>query len=136
MSGEQGALLGRLTQARLRKDCDEAERALAEATARGVVITVPIFNVAMRVFANGRRWEAALDYLDLMRRAGLKPNVLTYNWVLRACASGGQASKASEVLREMAATVGVKPNVFSYTCLLYTSPSPRDLSTSRMPSSA
>ena len=25
---------------------------------------------------------------------------------------------------------------FSYTCLLYTSPSPRDLSTSRMPSSA
>ena len=27
-------------------------------------------------------------------------------------------------------------NHFSYTCLLYTSPSPRDLSTSRMPSSA
>ena len=26
--------------------------------------------------------------------------------------------------------------VLSYTCLLYTSPSPRDLSTSRMPSSA
>mgnify|MGYP003302539299 FL=1 len=28
------------------------------------------------------------------------------------------------------------PNIFVYTCLLYTSPSPRDLSTSRMPSSA
>ena len=27
-------------------------------------------------------------------------------------------------------------DTFSYTCLLYTSPSPRDLSTSRMPSSA
>ena len=27
-------------------------------------------------------------------------------------------------------------NVTSYSCLLYTSPSPRDLSTSRMPSSA
>ena len=29
-----------------------------------------------------------------------------------------------------------KPNAFSMVCLLYTSPSPRDLSTSRMPSSA
>ena len=29
-----------------------------------------------------------------------------------------------------------KSSVFSYSCLLYTSPSPRDLSTSRMPSSA
>ena len=27
-------------------------------------------------------------------------------------------------------------NILAYTCLLYTSPSPRDLSTSRMPSSA
>ena len=30
----------------------------------------------------------------------------------------------------------VIPGGFSYGCLLYTSPSPRDLSTSRMPSSA
>ena len=28
------------------------------------------------------------------------------------------------------------PNAYTYFCLLYTSPSPRDLSTSRMPSSA
>ena len=32
--------------------------------------------------------------------------------------------------------VGPRPEVKYYTCLLYTSPSPRDLSTSRMPSSA
>eukprot|EP00831_Metopus_contortus_P017635 TRINITY_DN17450_c0_g1_i3.p3 TRINITY_DN17450_c0_g1~~TRINITY_DN17450_c0_g1_i3.p3 ORF type:complete len:115 (+),score=17.80 TRINITY_DN17450_c0_g1_i3:169-513(+) len=35
--------------------------------------------------------------------------------------------------------INPKPNiliVWGYTCLLYTSPSPRDLSTSRMPSSA
>ena len=31
---------------------------------------------------------------------------------------------------------GVDPNTLSNSCLLYTSPSPRDLSTSRMPSSA
>ena len=33
-------------------------------------------------------------------------------------------------------TFKVGSNTISYTCLLYTSPSPRDLSTSRMPSSA
>ena len=33
-------------------------------------------------------------------------------------------------------TVGLKVNDYQYRCLLYTSPSPRDLSTSRMPSSA
>ena len=31
---------------------------------------------------------------------------------------------------------GNKKRIQSYSCLLYTSPSPRDLSTSRMPSSA
>ena len=35
-------------------------------------------------------------------------------------------------VRELAADAGVNPN----TCLLYTSPSPRDGATSRMPSSA
>jgi len=35
----------------------------------------------------------------------------------------------------LARAAGTKGKVF-YTCLLYTSPSPRDLSTSRMPSSA
>ena len=32
--------------------------------------------------------------------------------------------------------LGKSDDYFSYACLLYTSPSPRDLSTSRMPSSA
>ena len=37
---------------------------------------------------------------------------------------------------EIAAVFGGEAPVFSSCCLLYTSPSPRDLSTSRMPSSA
>ncbi len=36
----------------------------------------------------------------------------------------------------LTATGGEDPTVYIYCCLLYTSPSPRDLSTSRMPSSA
>ena len=38
--------------------------------------------------------------------------------------------------RDVEAEVANLNNIYLYTCLLYTSPSPRDLSTSRMPSSA
>ena len=45
----------------------------------------------------------------------------------------GQLGKKKETAREkmIGQTIG-----YRYDCLLYTSPSPRDLSTSRMPSSA
>ena len=42
-----------------------------------------------------------------------------------------KASKLRELVYEQ-----VDQHLFDYSCLLYTSPSPRDLSTSRMPSSA
>ena len=39
-------------------------------------------------------------------------------------------------VRDIAAAAGIQAGSWFYHCLLYTSPSPRDLSTSRMPSSA
>ena len=56
-------------------------------------------------------------------------------YLLRLGASDGQAE---EVLQEALLTVWRKAHLFDRkkACLLYTSPSPRDLSTSRMPSSA
>ena len=45
------------------------------------------------------------------------------------CAMGGFVSEPAKIARGMASSI-------TSTCLLYTSPSPRDLSTSRMPSSA
>ena len=57
-----------------------------------------------------------------------------------AAFSFSQSYTQADAVPTSAATVGAIPNfgsVTSYTaCLLYTSPSPRDLSTSRMPSSA
>ena len=49
-----------------------------------------------------------------------------------------QAIQAREALREQVALLAVKgaEQILRKDCLLYTSPSPRDLSTSRMPSSA
>ena len=54
----------------------------------------------------------------------------------------GQQYRQSAVLYALACSTVIqepqkmKAYVFSSVCLLYTSPSPRDLSTSRMPSSA
>ena len=53
----------------------------------------------------------------------------------RACGvCGGVHATTSALAIEMA--LGIKPPPLGIVCLLYTSPSPRDLSTSRMPSSA
>ena len=42
----------------------------------------------------------------------------------------------NDMIKNAEFVVEEKPERTSYSCLLYTSPSPRDLSTSRMPSSA
>ena len=51
---------------------------------------------------------------------------------------GTVAHALSSILQEAGYSTGLytSPHLKSYSCLLYTSPSPRDLSTSRMPSSA
>ena len=51
----------------------------------------------------------------------------------------GIESKTTKELNQIAKQMGVAPCAYAaldISCLLYTSPSPRDLSTSRMPSSA
>ena len=53
---------------------------------------------------------------------------------------GSTKAEVKTILNKAVATGSIKPrlevNVKPQVCLLYTSPSPRDLSTSRMPSSA
>ena len=50
--------------------------------------------------------------------------------------SSGQIGQRLDSAREVISKVSERLGELSKTCLLYTSPSPRDLSTSRMPSSA
>ena len=47
-----------------------------------------------------------------------------------------QAVEMKENLRKSVSLMGFPPETDVYTCLLYTSPSPRDYAASRMPSSA
>ena len=63
---------------------------------------------------------------QLLRRLGERGQVLTVTHLPQVAAQGHQHLFVHKVRGEDA----------THTCLLYTSPSPRDLSTSRMPSSA
>ena len=59
----------------------------------------------------------------------------------RVCVNGSPLDNRHDTLALAFRRLGYEPCLFGYTdqsqdCLLYTSPSPRDLSTSRMPSSA
>ena len=76
---------------------------------------------------------------NLLRKLGNPQDKL--NNIVTVVGTNAKASM-SYSLKAILNQAGLKCNMYtsphlqSYTCLLYTSPSPRDLSTSRMPSSA
>ena len=76
---------------------------------------------------------AGLGEQELKRR--MKQHTALRDKALR---KGDEADKVFENMRKLIGEHGSDPSFRAkgYTCLLYTSPSPRDLSTSRMPSSA
>ena len=68
-----------------------------------------------------------------------KAVILSDNGILTSTIimSGDEAEESARMAMEKALSqAGISINDDLYICLLYTSPSPRDLSTSRMPSSA
>ena len=69
-----------------------------------------------------------LNYIDTYHRSGLYPVELPSNIGIEGA---GIIEKIGPDVKDF--KIGDK---VAYACLLYTSPSPRDLSTSRMPSSA
>ena len=81
---------------------------------------------------NPQNLEIKLDEKADYGQSGLKYNVSTNKWFL-----DGKNTIQDRTMRENLKELGVEDFVNSNNaCLLYTSPSPRDLSTSRMPSSA
>jgi len=74
-------------------------------------------------------WEQQANDADRKLRAGEAGPLTGIPMAVKdvLCVRGVETTAGSKILR------GFRP---PYTCLLYTSPSPRDLSTARMPSSA
>ena len=73
-------------------------------------------------------WALALVKNDDYKQAGVP--------MLPVVAGAAETRKQILIYALILAPTGLAPYALSMTCLLYTSPSPRDLSTSRMPSSA
>ena len=88
----------------------------------GQYISQPLIEATRAVLDKG---EQALFYLN---RRGYAPLI-----ICRTCGEKLRSPDTDSWLVEHRATGRARCH---YTCLLYTSPSPRDLSTSRMPSSA
>jgi len=84
-------------------------------------------NVANQQFASGQYQAALTSWLQEL--ATRPPDARLVAAIGRANSKLGQFDAAAANFRQAAE---IDPHI----CLLYTSPSPRDLSTSRMPSSA
>ena len=84
-----------------------------------------------RLQAIRRRIEEVVGDAPQLAKLALEQMVTKHNPDLKGTAgSAGRVGAQSGNVSELTAIANLKP------CLLYTSPSPRDLSTSRMPSSA
>ena len=81
---------------------------------------------------------------DLDQISTIEKETNEYPWTLNNFKSSLDAGNSSIVLKDnknilgyaFFSVIGTDSHLLNITCLLYTSPSPRDLSTSRMPSSA
>eukprot|EP00831_Metopus_contortus_P073300 TRINITY_DN66854_c0_g1_i1.p1 TRINITY_DN66854_c0_g1~~TRINITY_DN66854_c0_g1_i1.p1 ORF type:complete len:104 (+),score=9.30 TRINITY_DN66854_c0_g1_i1:421-732(+) len=74
--------------------------------------------------------------LDLAKKNKIKLPTMDRSKLLSMISCGDECKSLEEYLQGFHITNLVLPMYSALICLLYTSPSPRDLSTSRMPSSA
>ena len=82
-------------------------------------------------------YEGVIQIVGVARDPGSRAKIAVFSNdssidPVGACV-GMRGSRVQAVVNELQ---GERIDIIPYTCLLYTSPSPRDLSTSRMPSSA
>ena len=59
-------------------------------------------------------WSAALQVLDDMKAAGVRPNVVCYNAAISACEKARQCDRALELLEELEHLLHTLPDVISY----------------------
>ena len=85
--------------------------------------------------ANGNELEIIDAITDNVTAVCDKPQSAGSHWDIRV-KGDGEAGLRLKLLPKLGGSGEVEFTQQEWTCLLYTSPSPRDLSTSRMPSSA
>eukprot|EP00657_Telonema_sp_P-1_P004708 TRINITY_DN21115_c0_g1_i1.p1 TRINITY_DN21115_c0_g1~~TRINITY_DN21115_c0_g1_i1.p1 ORF type:complete len:148 (-),score=52.84 TRINITY_DN21115_c0_g1_i1:117-560(-) len=102
----------------------------------GLEPDIRVFNVVLDYAGMKQDHNRALRYFEELKTRGLSPDVETFNALIKCFAPSG-SSMVHKIFEEMADCKVAPDHVtFSILCLLYTSPSPRDRTRSRMPSSA
>ncbi|KAF8655211.1 hypothetical protein HU200_061214 [Digitaria exilis] len=96
------------------------QRAVSEAVRFCRLIDNPrisTFNMLLSVCANSQDFDGALQVMELLKEAGLKPDCKLYTTLISTCAKCGKVDAMFEVFHEMV-SAGIEPNVNTYSALI------------------
>ncbi|XP_066386259.1 LOW QUALITY PROTEIN: pentatricopeptide repeat-containing protein MRL1, chloroplastic-like [Miscanthus floridulus] len=96
------------------------ERAVLEALRFCRLIGNPkisTFNMLLSVCASSLDFDGALQVMELLKEAGLKPDCKLYTTLISTCAKCGKVDAMFEVFHEMV-SAGIEPNVNTYSALI------------------
>jgi len=77
--------------------------------------TVVTYNTVISACARAREVGMAKSLLAKMQRAGIRPNEVSFNSVIGACASTARWKDALDLLDQCYREPGVTPNIYIYT---------------------
>ncbi|CAN6324231.1 unnamed protein product [Urochloa humidicola] len=78
---------------------------------------ISTFNMLLSVCANSQHFDGALQVMELLKEAGLKPDCKLYTTLISTCAKCGKVDAMFEVFHEMV-SAGIEPNVNTYSALI------------------
>ncbi|ONM00938.1 Pentatricopeptide repeat-containing protein MRL1 chloroplastic [Zea mays] len=78
---------------------------------------ISTFNMLLSVCASSLDFDGALQVMELLKEAGLKPDCKLYTTLISTCAKCGKVDAMFEVFYEMV-SAGIEPNVNTYSALI------------------
>ncbi|TMW91920.1 hypothetical protein EJD97_013729 [Solanum chilense] len=76
------------------------------------------YSTLIKVFADAKMWQMALEIKKDMLSAGVTPNIVTWSSLISACANAGVVDQAIQLFEEML-QAGCEPNSQCYNILLH-----------------
>ncbi|XP_049407680.1 pentatricopeptide repeat-containing protein At5g02830, chloroplastic [Solanum stenotomum] len=76
------------------------------------------YSTLIKVFADAKMWQMALEIKKDMLSAGVTPNIVTWSSLISACANAGLVDQAIQLFEEML-QAGCEPNSQCYNILLH-----------------
>lgn len=87
---------------------------LPETSQEAVMFNTRLLQALTRAKPNA---DAAFEVWEEMKQAGVKPDLVSYNFLLRACHLGGRAADALDLFKEML-DAGIAPSRVTYSHMI------------------